>query len=374
MIRSCIVAGLIACTSATAFSQPKITLLPKGYLVTDLAANGIAACGNVQGDGTYETFRWTPAGGVERLGRGTVEVIGTGAGTPDISYNGKQVSATIISSDNFATQGIWDINSGWTETMPPLPADGKVLDLSMGSAWGLSGDGKTVSGFYWNTIGRAQGSAWSAGNGMYAVDQTPGRSVRINAVNYNGSVLVGWEERFDGPWCPTVWRNGVKMTLDAYGIPTGAEGVSGSGDIVVGDSVDVTMATRSATIWRWNGTTYIAQQLGWLPGTQLTSGGAQVDAISDDGKIAVGTNMYSWHPGGSVDGFVWTPQGGMKKDVTYIASLGLTPPVGMDIRSINAVSPDGYTLAGYGYLSATNEYQTFIISLPQKSRMPILRR
>ncbi|GMV25245.1 MAG: hypothetical protein AMXMBFR58_12760 [Phycisphaerae bacterium] len=375
MIRDCIVAAAAAAigVSATVASAgATITLLPPGFLVTDIATNGIAACGNVQGDGSYETFRWTPTGGVERLGRATVPVIGVGAGTPDISYNGRRISATILSSDNLETIGLWDISTGWTEAMPPMPADGRVMDLGMGSAWGISGDGRHVTGFYWNTAGDAQGCSWSVAGGMYAVDKTPGRSVRINAANLDGKVLVGWEERYDGPWCPTVWRNGVKMTLQAYGIPTTLEAVNSAGTILGGDSVDESMATRSATLWRWNGTSYVAQRLGWLPGTQLTSGGARVDAVSDNGQIAVGMNMYSWYPGGSVDGFVWTPKTGMVKDTTYVASLGLTLPPGMDVRQINALSPDGYTIAGIGLLPS-GQYQTFIIHLPQPGLYPVPR-
>ena len=93
-----------AAGAAAALGGPTVELLPPGFLVSDLSQDGSAAAGNVVGDGTYETFRWTRQGGVERLGLATVPVVGTGAGTPDISYDGSRISATILSSDGNGTQ------------------------------------------------------------------------------------------------------------------------------------------------------------------------------------------------------------------------------------------------------------------------------
>lgn len=373
MHRNTTLVAALAALAAPAIAQPTMALLPRGYIATDVSANGTVLVGNTVGDGAYETFRWTQETGIVRLGRATVPVIGTGAGTPDVSYDGTRISATILSSDGFATQGIWDLQTGWTETMPPPPADAQSMDGSYGSAWGLSGDGTTLTGFYWNTLGRAQGCTWSDKTGMVALDQVAGRSVRVNASNIRGDVVVGWEERADGAWRPTAWRSGVKFTLADLDVPSQAYGVNGSGTIVVGDTVDVTQATRSAAIWRWNGTSYQMQLLGWLPGTALTSGGANLDAISDDGRIAVGTNMYTWYPGGSVDGFVWTPGSGMIKDTKFLTSLGLNAPLGMDIRGFNTISPDGCTIVGYGLLT-TGEYQTFVITIPKDWKFHVPRR
>ena len=113
-------AVLCAGLASGASAAPTIELLPVGFLVTDASYNGSVLVGNVQGDGSYETFRWTAETGVERLGRATVPAIGVGGGSPDVSYNGRRVSAGILSSDNLETQGVWDVESGWTETMPPL--------------------------------------------------------------------------------------------------------------------------------------------------------------------------------------------------------------------------------------------------------------
>ena len=133
--------------------------------------DGTAAAGNSVGDYSYETFRWTRAGGVERLGLATFPVISRAAGTPNISYSGNQVSASILSSDYQLTQGLWDLNSGWTECMPPVAPGGALVDDGYGSAWGLSGNGQVVTGFFWSENYRAQASAWSATTGIVALGQ-----------------------------------------------------------------------------------------------------------------------------------------------------------------------------------------------------------
>lgn len=94
-------------------------------LPTDVSSDGSVIVGNLSGN--YETFRWTEETGVVPLGRSSVEVIGVGAGTPDVSADGARVSATILGADStYATQGLWTEGSGWLETMPP-PTGGRRL-------------------------------------------------------------------------------------------------------------------------------------------------------------------------------------------------------------------------------------------------------
>ncbi len=346
-------------------AAPSIQFLPIGFLITDFSYDGLVACGNVQGDGSYETFRWTPAGGPVRLGRATVPVIGTGAGTPDISFDGTRISATIISSDVNATQGIWDIDTGWVETMPPMPADGANIDNSYGSAWGLSGDGATVTGFYWAQGGGTHGSTWSQSGGMVALQQI-GRAVRVNAANTDGSVLTGWEERADGAWQPTAWRDGVRMRLVESEAPAQGYDVIGDGSLIVGDSYDPSIVTRVATVWQWDGAAYQTQRLGTLPGTPLINGSSHLTSVANDGSIAVGGNFYSFSPGGPRDGIVWRPGMALVSDDAFLASLGLSSqiPAGLEVIDLNAVSPDGQAIAGIGIRTAAPfGYQTFIVRL-----------
>ncbi len=364
MIRSCSVAAALCALAGLSSAQPSIEYLPKGYIVTDLSYDGTVAVGNVSGDYSYETFRWTAATGAVRLGRATVPVLGTGAGTPDVSYDGTRISATILTSDEtMATQGIWDEATGWQETMPPSPPDGMLLDNGLGSAWGLSGDGSTLTGFYWKTGGDAQACAWTEAGGMVALPQDAGRSARVNGANYDGSVVVGWEERPDGAWQPRAWLNGVKIVLDPGEAFCEANAVSADGSVIVGYTWDGVRMIRLSTIWRWNGSSYDTEQIGYLPGTVLNSGFSFFDGVSDDGRLAVGTNFYNF-TGAWTDGIVWTPQTGLVKDTAFLSSLGLSVMPGQDITGFSAVSGDGTTIAGVVYIGATGEYRSFLVHLP----------
>ena len=195
--------------AGVATAEPTITWLGPNY-PTDLSSDGSVAVGNT-GDGLYETFRWTAATGVVRLGMSTGATIGGGAGTPDVSDDGRRVSATIITADTtYATQGIWTEGEGWVRSIPPIPPTGGPIDNGLASCWGLSGDGRVLTGFYWR-VGQPDGSAhansWSLDDGFLALG-TPLRNCRGNDLSYDGSVVVGWSERIDGVWGPTVWENG----------------------------------------------------------------------------------------------------------------------------------------------------------------------
>ncbi len=352
-----------AVLTAGACAAPSIEFLPPGFLITDLSFDGTIACGNVQGDGSYETFRWTSAGGPVRLGRATVPVIGGGSGSPDVSFDGRRISASILSADQKETIGIWDATTGWAEAIPPLPANGTIIDNSYASAWGLSGDGRHATGFYWKLGGGTQGCTWSPQGGVVALSQV-GRSVRVNAANADGSVVAGWESREDFMWQPTVWRNGVRMRVDDGPVGAQCRGISGDGSVAVGDSFNPAIATRVAAVWHWDGAAYQIQRLPLLPGTPLTLGFAYLEAVSNDGSMALGSNLYSNSPGGPRDGIVWTPAGGTVKDTDFIASLGLSGsiPATMNVVELNAISPDGSTIAGIG-LNTNFSYQTFVIRL-----------
>ena len=349
-----------------AYAAPTIEFLPVGFLLTDLSEDGSHGCGNVQGDGSFETFLWSRGEGVARLGRATVPAIGTGAGSPDISYDGSRVSATILSSDNFQTQGRWEFNVGWTETMPPIPADGQIQDLSYGSAWGLSGDGETLVGIYSGNNGRAFPSTWSSAGGMTHLPHTIVRSARVDAASYDGSVVAGWEDG-GGPRIATIWRNGVKLTV-ADGNGGGGGGVwavNHDGSIAVGFEYHESVATRVPTIWTWDGSSYDMQNLTYLPGTVPGFGQSYLATVSDDGQLAGGSNIFTQSPGGARAGIIWTPSTGVINALDYFAMIGVADqiPANMEVREIAAISPDGKAISGIGLLTDTFEFQSFVVFL-----------
>ncbi len=363
-ILSCTLAIIAAAGAATA--EPTIEFLPDGFVLTDLSSEGAMGAGNVVGDGSYETFRWTRGGNIERLGRDTVNPIGVGAGTPDISYDGTRVSASILSSDNYMTMGVWDSGDGWTEAMPPLPPGGVLLDNSYGSAWALSGDGSTVAGFHWGVVGaftKARASTWRMSEGVVDLEQLPDRAARVNGANTDGSVVVGWEARSDGAWRPTAWRNGAKFMLQDSLSFCEAGAVNADGSVVVGSAHDDTLG-RVAARWVWNGASYDMTLLGSLPMTSPVFGEAYLYGITDDGDFAVGFNRYLQHQG-FIDGIVWTPETGLITGTAFVESLGLASqiPATYQIIDLTAVSPDGNAVTGLFRDSRTGLIISFVIFL-----------
>ena len=111
-------AALAGLLPVAASAAPSIQFLG-AVLPTDLSQDGSVVVGNLPG--SFETFRWTQSTGVVPLGRPTVPTLGTGAGSPDVSWDGTKVSATILSdSGTQAVAGRWTLGSGWQElgTLP----------------------------------------------------------------------------------------------------------------------------------------------------------------------------------------------------------------------------------------------------------------
>ena len=358
--------GMVLATGVS-IAQPTIEFLPAGYILTDISADGVVGAGNVIFDNSYETFRWERGGAPVRLGRDTVGAIGTGAGTPDISSDGTRISATILSTDNLLTWGLWDIDTGWTQAWPPPTGTVIVLDNGYGSAWTVSGDGQTVGGFHWGMAGasiKALASTWTIASGVVDLEQTAGRSARVNMLNFDGTVAVGWEARADGAWRPTAWRNGAKFTLQDSLAFCEAGGVNHDGSVIVGSAYD-DVAGRVAARWVWNGASYDMTILGSLPMTSPVFGEAHLSSVSDDGEFAVGFNRYLQTFAGPADGLVWTPVTGLMKASDFIDSLGLAAAFSADveIKSLVAVSSDGSAFTGIGTNVRTGELQSFVISL-----------
>src|SRR6185369_2670537 len=98
----------------------------------------------------YATFLWTKEKGARPLSRGTANHLqGQTAGIPRISHDGRTIAATIMDDTNtYGTQGRWTRGGGWQQ-LGPMPADGGIMDSFDSGVFGMSGDGKTVTGLYW---------------------------------------------------------------------------------------------------------------------------------------------------------------------------------------------------------------------------------
>lgn len=349
-MRAPISAALFMLVGAPAFAQGSVQfeLIP-GFYPLDMSADGSVIVGN---DIVFETVRWTRDTGPVSLGRGTFASLGVGAGTPDVSDDGTRISATILTdSGNLATQGVWTQDLGWVDLMTPPPADGGLIDLSYGSAWGISGNGDHVVGLYWRpndfATGGAHASFASAPGAVMDLGSGGGNS-RANHANFDGSVVVGWDERFDGVWQPTVWENGVRTVLSPSNVFSGADHVNPDGTIIGGNvtsNFGSDFAFAQASLWRKSGASWDQEFIGALPGTVAPFGLSTVRSMTPDASIVVGYNQTSLQ---SVTGFIWTQVDGIMDIEDWLTDRGVEIPDDLNILDLTAISHDGTVMAGIG--------------------------
>ncbi len=356
LARNLLIASLgVAAATGTSLGA-ELIFVGDGIGITDMSWDGRVVVGNTVADGAYETWRWVQGdpNGWQRLGLASIPAIGVGGGSPDVSYDGTRVSAEILGgagsnslTEPYATAGIWTVGLGWTELFPPLPSDCILLDSSYATAWGLSGDGVHLTGFYWRDsqgglYGSAHASSSSIGGPTITYPTLNNDSGRVNAANTDGSVVAGWERTPTGPWRPVAWRSGVKHVLSINISSCTAEDVSGDGSVVVGDTYNASAARRDPARWVWNGTSYDETNLGVLPGTPQTFiARAFATSVTEDGAMVVGINRFRDNGPGSIQtGFVWTQETGIRDVIDVMADEGVTVPPDYMVVAIR-VSPDG---------------------------------
>lgn len=367
--------ALVALGLSSAARAGEIITIPN-VLASDLSADGSVLVGNTQL--IYETYRWTQATGVTPLGRPTVPVLNTGAGTPKVSADGTRVSATIMDdTDTFGTPGRWTEGLGWEEVLPPFLPDGGIVDAYAGSAWAISGDGQAVGGLYWRpdqTDGLAHGFTWTKNGGPVGLGSAGGAS-RVNGLNGDGSIAVGWAENPQfGNWQPTIWRGGQRLTLQESDAFAEVISITPDGATAVGDYWDTTNLINAPAIYRWDGTTYIPQVLPVLDGTIAAFGGrAVLIDISGDGSVAVGLNLFErGFFGPVVTGIVWTESTGIITANDWLASKGIIVDPNLIIVELVTISDDGLTVAGNAIDANTGLYVAFVANtIPEPTSLAI---
>ena len=339
------IAIVTAATVALAAPPGKPRFVPMGetYLVPmDMNGDGSVIVG--RGYFGIPTFRYTIAGGVENLGGGC------GAGTASVSEDGNTVLSCITRPDGVEAAAAWT-GSDWQDL--GSVAGAVNCDASLSSGWDLSGDGRTAVGLVWLAqICRAHAGSWDLENGGPATDLGSlfeGRATRANAVNFDGTIIAGWQDDEVGQRAGAMWVNGVESpVLTETGESVGeVQFVNGDGSVMVGNNYPY--GTPNSGVWTAKrGFTTIE-----APSTlfQLFA----IDA-ADDGSVVVGLGRDRQ---GNPKGFIWTLNGSKFTWMDdYLAKKGLAP--GWKIGSVSAISGDGKTLAGYG-LNPNGDVEGFVL-------------
>ncbi len=354
--------SILAILASASFASAQQFYTTQG-LIEGIADNGTAS-GSDGGNGQY--FMWTPSAGFQSIG-GVTPGNGVG-GQGKISRDGRYISGTTYNATNdWHEMSRYDAQTGQWTGFGSLPGIGTQIDAETSSGWAISGDGRHVVGLGWTSQGTADAyaSQWSEGSGLRVVDNSPqvGDSSRANGVNYDGSVVVGWQDGNGRQG--SVWVNGVQELIFDNGGNAAQEAlaVSGDGTWVTGYGIGGFFGPPGEA-YRYNTVTDTYETI-----PNLAVGGGRTmgaTAITDDGSMIVGG---TWPLGPAFFGsaFVWTEDAGTVSFTDFLDANGVAYPVGYNFAFASAMSSDGEWIAGWGDGGAGIE--SWVVHIPTPSSL-----
>lgn len=262
------------------------------------------------------------------------------------------------------TAGLYDVEA---DTWTPLISTGYKKD-AISSPWQISGDGKHVVGIAHNFSEESEqveayGAIWDGTDNVTLLhNHFPNkRACRANAVNYDGSVVAGWQDVW-GPWYGCMWQKqedgtyvqkiltvDPEVSIDDLKFETNADklestakltgaaqAVSPDGKWIAGRGMPGMGASGA---WIWN------EEDGFnviYPNEDST-----VADINADATVAVG---WTGPVGGA---WIWTKEGGRMDLQSYVESkLGYSLN-NFFITSVYDMSPNGRYICGFGMYGET---------------------
>ena len=399
---SLVLAGACLGAPAQAQSIPEEEIADLGSLGGDRSGafgtntNGSIVFGYAeQADGTISLVLWQD---------GTVQdITPAGASFFPAVFDRNGARQFYMSRDGRTVAGSF-VPSGQTQRSAVIIRNG-VATMMTGSEYifptAISGNGLVVGGtaspsfgvtqpFYFDqdglhwlpTLNRGIGSSAAVnainadGTVLVGTDATgPGRAVRwvngniqdlgvlpngissfANDVSYDGNVVVGTSqvEFLPGAYQPRafIWQNGVMTALGVLN-NTGIAGndqsvasaVSGDGTTVIGHgrtANDAGQVIPQGFVWRDG----VIQNIGWIPTSSAQGSFATLSAISFDGRAIAGQARSIDHPGG--EAFRW-----------YDGEITLLGTLGGDTSYSTDISDDGSTVVGVS-TNAAGAWRAFI--------------
>ncbi|SDQ71374.1 Por secretion system C-terminal sorting domain-containing protein [Chryseobacterium soldanellicola] len=327
----------------------QLTVMATGnYTIGGISDNGVVSMHTSSGT----IYKWDSANGLVQIGN-----ISNGypaAGRTLITADGSKIASSITNAGtNFNEISTYNTGSStWTNLGGLVPTG---WDGSVSSTWGMSPNGNTIVGLGWINAGTAHAVKWTAQNGMTDLgSMIANRSSRANAVNADGSVIVGWQDQADGFRSGAKWVDGVgSFITDINGNSVGEAGdVSADGNTIIG------MNTPEPYVWNsTTGLTYITHP----NSSAFFRGGAT--GISADGSKVIGFFRPFPGPPMTGEGFFWTAAGGRVNLNDYATNLGINTQ-GVTMSLPLAISQDGKKIAGVG-MNAANQIVAFYLDLTE---------
>jgi uncharacterized membrane protein len=320
--------------AAPAFSQTTFT--PTG--VIDMIPTSMSDDASiVVGTGIFAVpnLYYTEAGNVVIIGDGCF------SGLPAISGDGTTVLGCHTDEQGLWNAARWLGGTSWLDL--GTVAGGIPCDLFLSGAYGMNRDGSLAVGLlYLPQLCRASAGTWDLINGgasvlpnIFGSDKT---YTRANAVNADGSVIVGWQDQLDGQRTAAKWVNGVEELIltSSGGLNGEAHAVSADGKAIVGGGYNF---GPEAWIWR--------PKTGVVPiGISNNHKGNFIALdVSDKYRVVVGFIEKK----SERRAFIWRSGGG---DASYLDALitrrGAVIPAGWNLSAASLISADGNTIYGWG--------------------------
>lgn len=329
--------------------------LPSGQgFVESVSNNGVAA-------GSFnspEYFMWEiGVGGKVSIG-GVPAGNGVG-GQASISNDGAFIGGvTFNTASGFHECSRYEVATGmWTPLGGLTGSSGSAIS----SAWNMSGDGESIVGLAWINAGMAHATHWRDGKVIDLGSTSSGNSSRANAVNYDGTVIGGWQDGNGRQGA--VWIDGLQeLVFKTNGSP--AEEVfdiTDDGRFAVG--LDIGPFTGSGNPYRYDIDNDIFLELGPLP----AGGGRNTAAtsITADGLIVGGGFWPFGAPATFGTGFIWEDEIGSLSVNDFFASKGVKGiPAGFTFNFVSAISSNGEWYVGWGGFGVAAS-QSWAVRIPQ---------
>ena len=271
-------------------------------------------------------------------------VIGDGCsnGLPSISGDGTTVLGCHVDVNGNENAAKWLGGTSWQDL--GSEAGAVPCGTSLSGPFGVNQDGSLGVGLLWRAqVCHANAGTWDLVNGgpaMVLPTLFEGPATRANAVNADGSVIVGWQDQLNGERSAAKWVNRVpELILTSEGNLNGeAHAVSADGNAIVGGGYN----NFSRGAWIWRPATGVQ-----LIGKQRTVGYTALD-VSDDGKTAVGFTTEG-DQGRHNRAFLWRDGKGIILLTKFLADHGIVVPEGWNLNVASLISADGTTIYGWGF-------------------------
>jgi probable HAF family extracellular repeat protein len=257
-----------------------------------------------------------------------------------VSRDGRTIVGRALDANGKENAAIWLGGTEW-RLLGSFHPNALPCDYLLSGSFGASDDGRVIVGLGWDGCRFARAFRWEESTGMVDLGSTvENRSSRANDVSGDGRVVIGWQEDQFGFRQGARWVDGRQELFQGpNGIVGEAFGSNTDGSIIVGGNCQPVI--QMGWIWRRDG------GITCYPPPRPRPAGFQVlmQATSEDGRVVGGAHSF----GLESESILWI-DGEPHYLEEYLREHGIPDAFEGWVNTgfINAVSPDGRVLAGFG--------------------------